>query len=154
MASLQKNAWQKKKIVLERQKLQTQCSLIHNPIASFELLLQQQRVAPAQLKMCCSWGLIQARASQKCIPGSGTRQATGTHIFWVTGDGRQCVGAAQPCRIPSAPPRIGTHPYNHHLHRHVLRQPDGSSEMHGQSHQQVKDGNQILAMDGCREQGR
>lgn len=49
-------------------------------------------------------------------------------------------------------PGVGTHPYNHHLHRHVLRQPDGSSEMHGQSHQEVKDGNQILAMDGCREQ--
>lgn len=103
--------------------------------------LQLQRVAPNLLKMWCPWGLIKAHATQKRIPRHGAHQTSGTHIFWATRGGVRWVGA-------------GTHPHNHHLHRHVLRQPDGSSEMHGQSHQKVQDGNQILAMDGCREKGK
>lgn len=68
--------------------------------------------------------------------------------------GNGCKGRPRTAQSALFLPGAGTHPYNHHLHWHMLGQPDGSSEMHGQSHQKVKNGNQILAMDGCREQGK
>lgn len=39
--------------------------------------------------------------------------------------------------------------HHHHLDGDVLGQPDGSLEVHGQSHQQVNDGHQVLGVDGC-----
>lgn len=43
---------------------------------------------------------------------------------------------------------------DHHLGRDVLRQPDGSLEVHRKSHQQVDDGHQVLGVDRCDSKAR
>lgn len=43
---------------------------------------------------------------------------------------------------------------HHHLYRDVLWQSDGGQVVHGQSHQQVHYGHQVLSMDSCGRQRR
>lgn len=54
------------------------------------------------------------------------------------------------------PSRSAQHTYlhNHHLDRDVIRQSDGRSEVLGQRHQQVQDGNDTLGVDGWEADGR
>lgn len=51
----------------------------------------------------------------------------------------------QSVRTPTPPP--ATHPHDHHLHRHVLGEADRGPEVHGQGHEQVQDGHQVLPVD-------
>ena len=37
---------------------------------------------------------------------------------------------------------------DHHIHHHVLGQPDGGPEVPGQGHQEVEDGDDVLGVDG------
>lgn len=49
--------------------------------------------------------------------------------------------------------RRDTHPHDHHLDGDVLRKADRSPEVHGQGHEQVQDGHQVLPMN-CFSRGR
>lgn len=69
------------------------------------------------------------------------------------------LAAAYTCETHRAPEHPGHGPWrstyldNHHLNRDVVRQSDWGSEVLGQRHQQVEDGNNTLSMDGWRAEG-
>lgn len=80
-------------------------------------------------------------------------------LFW---GGRQQEGIhPQEPRRPDTPPIVSraspspqTHPYDHHLHRHVLGETDGGPEVHGQGHEEMQDGHQVLPVNSLSGEAR
>lgn len=62
-------------------------------------------------------------------------------------------GGGLSCRVTSRPPLAATHPHDHHLHRDVLGKADRRPEVHGQGHEEVQDGHQVLPVN-CLSGGR
>lgn len=71
-----------------------------------------------------------------------------------SGDYRRQSATARSTELPEQRTLRCTYLDNHHLNRDVVRQSDRRSEVLGQRHQQVQDGNNTLSVDGWRAGGK
>lgn len=156
-ASLQK--MHGKNHLIKCQKLQTQLSLQQNPITYFQLDIAVANGGPKHTQDMVFWVHLSTPKMHSQDWDSLNNWDKNFLNYKKSGD---WMRAAQYYKIRVRNNDcsdqfffcIRTHPHNYHLNRHMFRQSNGSPEMHCQSYQKVKDGNQILAMDCYREQGK
>lgn len=71
-----------------------------------------------------------------------------------SGDYRRQSATARSTELPEQRTLRCTYLDNHHLNGDVVRQSDRRSEVLGQRHQQVQDGDDTLRVDGWRAEGK
>lgn len=67
------------------------------------------------------------------------------------------MGGTRPHTPPAASrasPPPDTHPHDHHLDGHVLGEADRGPEVHGQGHEEMEDGHQVLPVNCLSGEGR
>lgn len=71
--------------------------------------------------------------------------------------GMESTGGMRPHTPPAASrasPPPDTHPHDHHLDGHVLGEADRGPEVHGQGHEEMQDGHQVLPVNCLSGEGR